>query len=64
MIRVCCSHFHVGDKVFGKKKPFGDNSETHGFCFSCFKKEMDRYRRGRRDKGVISNDARGIDETV
>jgi hypothetical protein len=41
LVRVCCSKFHKGDRVFGEKPPYGDKSETHGFCESCFEKEMD-----------------------
>jgi len=41
MIRVCCSRFHWGDKVFGEKEPFGNKEETHGFCENCFRLETE-----------------------
>jgi len=41
LVRICSSKFHKGDRVFGEKPPYEDKSETHGFCESCFEKEMD-----------------------
>ncbi len=40
MIRICCSSFHTGEKIFGEKEPLEDKSETHGFCPDCLRKEM------------------------
>lgn len=41
MIRICCSKFHRGDPIFGEKPPYEDKSLTHGYCESCFEKEME-----------------------
>ena len=40
MIRVCFSTYHIGNRIFGEKKPLKDKSETHGLCEDCFKIEM------------------------
>lgn len=34
MKMVCCEC----GVVYGKKEPFDDNSETHGYCTLCFHK--------------------------
>ena len=43
MIRVCCSSYHAGDRVFGEKEPIEDRSETHGYCPACCEKELAAY---------------------
>lgn len=42
MLRICCSSFHKGEKLFGEKAPFEDRDETHGFCTACFALELQK----------------------
>lgn len=52
MIRVCCSVFHKGEKIFGYKEPFEDTSETHGYCELCFEKEIEKIKLLRESQSV------------
>lgn len=40
MIRVCCSHYHEGNRIMGTKPPFWMMVITHGFCEFCQEKEI------------------------
>jgi hypothetical protein len=40
MKRICISEYHEGNRLFGYKEPLEDDSETHGLCDQCFRKEM------------------------
>jgi hypothetical protein len=40
MLRVCCSDYHVGERLIGEKEPLEDRSETHGYCETCLKLEL------------------------
>lgn len=44
MLRICCSTFHVGPRLFGEKAPFEDRDETHGFCTACFHLELQKIK--------------------
>ena len=52
MIRICCSEFHEGDRVFGEKEPMENKSETHGFCFSCLEKELEKIKKLKKEMEV------------
>lgn len=41
MRRICCSIFHKGDCFFGEKEPLENKVETHGYCDTCFPREME-----------------------
>jgi hypothetical protein len=54
MIRVCCSKYHIGDRVFGEKEPIEDRSLTHGFCPQCFileARDVERVQKKFKKKG-------------
>jgi hypothetical protein len=57
MLRICCSIFHVGPRVFGEKPPFENREETHGFCPACFTLELQEVikekEKEERENGVI-----------
>jgi len=42
MKRVCCCTYHQGERVFGEKEPYEDQSESHGICPTCVPLEMAR----------------------
>ena len=52
MIRVCCSEFHVGDRIFGEKEPLENKNETHGYCESCFAKEIEKVKKIKKEMEV------------